>query len=130
MLENISWQEYISCLLIATITYYLFVWIVFYKARISFLPGLTGLRNFSVQHTEEPDEVMTSVQFVLDEIRPLFEARRTKNELLFALQRHLDKYSHCDAPGFRDTIELFITQQSESVCSIRLGDDDLRALWK
>ncbi len=130
MLANISWQEYISCLLIATITYYFFIWIVFYKARISFLPGLSGLRNFSVQHSDEPDEVMTSVQFVLDEIRPLFEARRTKNELLFALQQHLEKYTHCDAPGFRDTIELFITQQSESVCSIRLCDDDLRALWR
>ena len=66
MFQSISWQQYIITLLIATIIYYLLVWIFFFKAKLPVLPGVAGLRNFSVHSEDEPDEVMTTAQHVLD----------------------------------------------------------------
>ena len=129
MFNNISWQEYISCLLIVTAVYYFFVWLFFYKGRIPVLPGATALRNFSVHSEDEPDEVMTTAQHVMDELRPLFARQRNKNELLFALQLQLKKYHSWEEAGFRETLTAFITSQSESICSIHLSEEDQRVLW-
>ncbi len=130
MLSEISWQQYIVTLLVATVLYYLFIWIVFFKAKLSLLPGITNLRNFSVQADDEPDEVMTTAQHIMDELRPVFDGRSNKNELLLALQLKLKKYNEWEEPGFRDTINNFIVMQSQSKCSIRLAEEDKRVLWQ
>lgn len=129
MLSNISWQQYFVTLLVATILYYLFVWIVFFKAKLSLLPAVSGLHNFSVHSDDEPDEVMTTAQHVIDEVRPIFDGRENKNELIRALQLSLKKYAAWEEPGFRETINEFIAVQSKSKCSIRLEESDLRAVW-
>ena len=129
MFNEISWQQYIITLLIATVLYYLFIWIFFYKAKFSVLPGISNIRQFNLNTGDEPDEVMTTAQHVMDEIRPLFNGRTNKNELLLALQLKLKKYNLWEETGFRNTINDFIASQSESKCSIRLGEEDVRALW-
>ncbi len=130
MLTTISWQQYFICLLIALTLYYLFVWIILYKARIALLPGLKTIRQFSVHSDDEPDEMLTTVQHVIDEIKPLFRGQRNKNELLFSLQLQLKKYSAWEEPGFRETLEAFIAAESEAKCSIRLSEEDQRVLWQ
>lgn len=130
MLSSVSWQQFFLYIFAATILYYLFVWIIFFKARLSFLPGIPGVQNFSVHNEDASDEIMTTSQQVIDELRHLFKSDSNKNELLFALQQHLAKYSSWEEPGFRDTITRYISRQCVTICSIRLGDDELRALWK
>jgi len=129
MIQSISWQQYIFSVLIATAIYYLFIWIVFFKARLSVIPGVTALRNFSMQPDDGPDEVMTTAQHVIDELRPLFHEYRNKNEMIQALQLKLRKYRDWEEPGFRSTINQFITQACESKCSIRIEEEDQRVLW-
>lgn len=129
MLTFISWQQYFVCILIATLLYYIFVWIVFFKAKLSFLPGLSNLRRFSVHGEDHPDEMLTTAQHIIDEIKPVFKGRRNTNELVIALQQHLKKYNQWDQPGFRDTINEFISSQSESICSIHLSERDLGDVW-
>lgn len=130
MLNSISWRQYVVILLIATLLYYLFVWIVFFKAKLSVLPGISDIRQFNVHGEDHPDEVITTAQHVMDEIRPLFNGRQNKNELLLALQLKLNRYNEWDEPGFRDTINEFIVSQSQSKCSIRLSEEDQRVLWQ
>jgi len=127
MLSSISWQQYIVTLLIATLLYYILVWIVFYKAKIPSLIN-NGRTRFH-QGEDQPDEVLTTAQHIIDEIKPLFKGRRNANELLIALQQQLKKYNQWEEPGFRDTINNFIAWQSESICSIRLSERDLREVW-
>lgn len=129
MLQSISWQQYILFLLLATAIYYLFIWVIYFKAK---LPSFSTAGNFNVlsQHGEdEPDETLSTAQHVIDELRPVFAGRTNKNELVLALQLHLKKYNQWDEPGFRETINEFIADQSESICSIRLGEEDQRAVW-
>lgn len=130
MLNGISWQQYIIALLIATVLYYLFIWIFFYKAKLSVLPGISNIRQFNLHTGDQPDEVMTTAQHVMDEIRPLFDGRQNKNELILALQLKLNRYNQWDEPGFRETINEFVASQSESKCSIRLSEEDQRVLWQ
>lgn len=130
MFSSISWQQYIVTLVIATLLYYLFVWIVFFKAKLSVLPVIPGSRNYSAHSDDEPDEVMATAQHVIDEIRPLFNGCSNKGELVLTLQLHLKKYNQWDEAGFRDTINDFIASQSESKCSIRLSEEDQRVLWQ
>lgn len=129
MLNSISWQQYLCFLLIAVILYYLFVWIVFYKAKLSFFAGIANLRKPSAHGGDEPDEVMTTAQHIMDEIRPIFDGHQNKNELILALQLKLKKYNQWDEPGFRDTINDFIVYESQSKCSILPGEEDLRVVW-
>lgn len=129
MFSTISWQQYCIFLIIANVVYYLFVWIVFFKAKLSFLTGAGRMRSFFQHSDDEPDEVMTTAQHVMDEIRPLFNRRSNKNELILSLQLHLKKYNQWNETGFRDTVNDFIASQSESKCSIRLGEEDQRAVW-
>jgi hypothetical protein len=129
MLQNISWLQYFTILLVATILYYFFLWLIVFKGKLNFLPALTN-RMSAIQGEDTPDEMLTSAQFIMDELRPLFPNRSNKNELILALHLELKRYAGWDDPSFRDTINRFIIDESQSKCSIRLGEDDLRALWE
>lgn len=130
MLENISWSQYFTWIVVATLLYYLFIWIIVFKEKLNFIPALSNLRSGSLQGEDAPDEMLTSAQFIMDELRPLFPNRTTKNELILSLQSELKRYAGWDDPSFRDTINRFIINESQTKCSIRLSDDDLRALWE
>lgn len=131
MLQSITWSHYWLMISLATTLYYIFIWIVFFKARLSFL-NLNSIRQIHSPTSvveDAPDEVMNSVQYVLDEIRPEFAGRQNRSELVMALQGRLTKYKNVDDPVFRDMINQFISDESERQCSIRLGKEDLRAVW-
>ena len=133
MLQSISWSHYTSFLLVATIFYYLFIWLVIYKARIPVLSriGSIGSVGLVSLHGEDgPDEMISTAQHVMDELRPLFRPGTSKNELVFSLQQYLKKYNQWEEPGFRETVNSFILGAFQTICSIRLSEDDLSALWK
>ena len=129
MLQSITWSQYFTYLPLTVTAYYLFVWLVFFKAKLSFLTNISNLRTFSVYAEDQPDEVMATAQHIIDEIRPLFNGRQNKNELILALQLKLRKYTDWNEPAFRDTINEFVQSECRTKCSIRLSDDDQRALW-
>lgn len=129
MLSSISWQQYFLFLVVASILYYLFVWGVYFRFKLpSFSIG--GFSGFSMYGEDQPNEVLSTSQHVIDEIRPVFTGKENKHELVFALQGRLSKYSQWDEPDFRDTINAFIAEESKTTCSIHLGEEDLRAVWK
>lgn len=130
MLQNISWSQYITFLLIATVAYYFFIWIVFFKAKLPVLSGVAGIGPVSLHAEDSPDEMITTAQHVINEIRHLFNNVGNKNELILALQLRFEKYSQWEEPGFRETINRFVTSECQSKCSIRLEAEDLRALWE
>lgn len=129
MLQSITWSQYFIYLFLAILAYYLFIWVFFFKAKLSFLTSITNLRPISVHAEDQPDEVMATAQHIIDELRPLFNDRHNKNELILVLQGKLRKYNDWNEPGFRDTINEFVQSECRIKCSIRLSDDDQRALW-
>lgn len=129
MLQSVSWQQYILFLLLVTAIYYLFIWMVYFKAKLPSFSATGNFSRFSTHGEDEPDEVLSTAQYVTDELRPVFAGKQNKSELILALQLHLKKYNQWDEPGFRETINAFIASESESICSIRLGEEDQRAVW-
>jgi hypothetical protein len=129
MLNPISWQQYILFLTIAVIIYYLSIWIIYYKAKLPSFSGTKNFRRVSLHGEDEPDEMMSTAQYIIEELRPVFQNTHNKNELIFSLQSQLKKYNHWDEPGFRDTINEFIATESEDKCSILLSEEDQRVLW-
>jgi len=129
MLSNVSWSEYGTTILLATIIYYLLIWLIIYKGKVSLLASIANVRNISV-HAEDPDETIATAQHVIDDLRQLFIRDANKNELLYALQLKLQKYNQWNEHGFRDTINQYILNECQTKCSIRLSEDDQRALWK
>ncbi len=132
MFSSVTWSQYATVLLVATALYYLLIWIIVFKARLPVLGSALGYRPAPAQTQAEdsPDEMITTAQHVIEELRPLFIPGANKNELLFALRQQLVKYSEWDEPGFRDTLNQYISRQCGTTCSIRLSEDDIRALWK
>ncbi len=129
MLRSISWQQYILFLVIATVVYYLLVWVIYFKATIPSLSGKGNYENHSFHGEDQPDEMMSTAQHIIEEINPVFNNRHNKNELILALQLQLKKYNQWDEPDFRETVNGFIAAESKTKCSIHLSDDDLRVLW-
>jgi hypothetical protein len=129
MFSTISWQQYFCFILIANGLYYGFVWIVVYKAKLPLFSGFGNVRSLSLHGEDQPDEILTTAQHIMDEIRPQFNGRSNKNELMLALQGKLKRYADWDEPGFRETLNEFIAGESLSKCSIRLSVEDQRVLW-
>jgi hypothetical protein len=129
MFQSVSWSQYFTYITIATILYYLFIWIFYFKGKFSSLPGVAHLRRLAYQGEDSPDEVIGTAQHVMDELRPVFTRAITKNELLYALRLKLQKYNGWEEPAFRDAVTTFILRESQSKCSIRLDEEDRRALW-
>ena len=129
MLNSITWSQYCFAIGLATALYYLFIWIVFHKVRFSFLNDLGRFNTPGSLSEDAPDEVMSTIQHVLDELRPVFAGRRNRSELLMSLQGQLIKYKNLDDPVFRETVNQFISAESDRQCSIRLSEDDLRVVW-
>lgn len=127
MLSSVSWTQYFTAILIASSIYYLYVWGVYFKAK---LPSGVGLLKTPSSYAEDqPDEQLTTTQHIINELRPLFINKQNKNELILALQLELKQYTEWDEPEFRASINEFITSESLSKCSIRLGEEDQRVIW-
>jgi len=128
MFQSISWSQYFLVLLVATLLYYVLVWIIFFNAKIPALSGLANFRSPPLHGEDEPDEMLSTVQHIMDELRPVFTSTN-KNELLYSLQQHLQKYRDWEVNGFRELLNEFIAKESNHKCSIRLDVDDLREVW-
>jgi hypothetical protein len=129
MFNAVSWSQYFLFLLLATLLYYLFIWIVVFKCTIPSLRLLPALQSPTLYGEDAPDEMLVTAQQLMDELRPVFAGRSNQQELLLALQLILKRYPSPDDPDFRNAINAFIEQESQHQCSIRLREDDLRALW-
>lgn len=129
MLSSISWQQYFLFLVIALVLYYLFVWGVYFKFKLPSF-SIAGFSGLSMYGEDQPNEALSTSQHVIDEIKPVFTGKQNKHELVFALQGQLRKYNQWDEPDFREAINTFIAEESETTCSIHLDEEDLRAVWK
>lgn len=124
MLNNISWSQYWLVIALTSFCYYLFIWIVYYKARFS-LPTTGFFKKADDSGTDASD-----IYLIAEDLKPVFSDKSNKGELILALKEKIQSYHEITDAGFRDSINRFLISESLHTCSIRLDDDDLRALWK
>lgn len=129
MLQSITWSQYFLVIGLTTLFYYVIIWLLLFKGKIAFLKNVRPFSPASSMGEDAPDEMMTTIQYALGELSPLFAGRRNRSELILTLHKQLAQYKGYDDKNFREAINQFISAESERQCSIRLGEDDLRAVW-
>lgn len=122
MLNFLSWRQYYIFLLVATLIYYSFVWIIYFKAK---LPSLSQIGPWSRTH-EDTGEIAS---YITRELKPLFTPGSSKADIILALQQKLSKYADYTEPGLRDAVNNFIMRECEEICSIHLSKFDMSAVW-
>lgn len=126
MLQNISWLQYWWVIILTSSIYYLLVWIIIYKAKFSLLKFKPRISDAVLNSGTDREDI----SIILGDLEGTFANKRNKSELILALQKKIQSYQEIEDPGFRDSINRFILSESQSKCSIRLEEDDLRTLWK
>ena len=126
MLQNISWSQFWLVIILTSFIYYLFVWIIIYKAKFSLLKFKTRISDVVLSSGTDREDI----SIILGDLEEAFANKQNKSELILALQKKIQSYQEIDDPGFRDSVNRFILSESQNKCSIRLEEDDLRTLWK
>ena len=126
MLQNISWSQFWLVIILTSFIYYLFVWIIIYKAKFSLLKFKTRISDVVLNSGTDREDM----SIILGDLEEAFANKQNKSELILALQKKIQSYQEIDDPGFRDSVNRFILSESQNKCSIRLEEDDLRTLWK
>ncbi|HPH30760.1 MAG TPA: hypothetical protein PLB49_02880 [Chitinophagaceae bacterium] len=126
MLQNISWSQFWLVIILTSFIYYLFVWIIIYKAKFSLLKFKTRISDVVLNSGTDREDI----SIILGDLEEAFANKQNKSELILALQKKIQSYQEIDDPGFRDSVNRFILSESQNKCSIRLEEDDLRTLWK
>jgi hypothetical protein len=125
MLHSISWNQYFIILGIALVTYYAFIWLIYFKGR---MPVILTSKKFVSFYDNADDDELNKILPVTNELLPLFLHKQNKHELIMALQKGLQQYQQSDE-YFKGAINRFIIHESLDKCSIHLGEEDLRVLW-
>ncbi len=126
MLQNISWSQFWLVIILTSFIYYLFVWIIIYKAKFSLLKFKTRISDVVLNSGTDREDI----SIILGDMEEAFANKQNKSELILELQKKIQSYQEIDDPGFRDSVNRFILSESQNKCSIRLEEDDLRTLWK
>ncbi len=126
MLQNISWSQFWLVIILTSLIYYLFVWIIIYKAKFSLLKFKTRISDVVLNSGTDREDI----SIILGDLEEAFANKQNKSELILELQKKIQSYQEIDDPGFRDSVNRFILLESQNKCSIRLEEDDLRTLWK
>ena len=129
MINNISWAAYWYTLAVILSIYYVAVALFYYRTELVQL--FQGRRaEVAAQDIDNGERI---VQSVIDELNAFFEeAKKTKwvkNELLFALQKLLIKYSSIRDSIYKESINNLIIVQSQNICSVHFNDEEINHVW-
>ena len=129
MLNSVSWQQYLVILLIVMVAYYLVIWVFVFHAATPSVKRAGRLFSHKRYAEDQPDEMMSTTQHIIDELRPLFTKDINRQQLFTALRATLKKYNGWREPGFRAMITEYIITECEVKCSIHPSEEEIGALW-
>jgi len=147
MLTNISWKEYSIFILIAVFIYYIVILIVFYKSEIfklvnnlqllhknsnGFNASDTLEKSNNDLHAVDTGSSEASIQ-LQKEIKSLLEnanlKKSVREEIVMSLQLVLQNCHSIRQSQFKDSINHYIKETIENICSIHLNDQEVEQLW-
>lgn len=158
MLNNISWQGYWATLALLTAGYYLVIYLRYFRkdlqvflqqrrpsttspsatpAVAAFLKEQTQPSPFSEDtgpDFQTPAEGEESLVYAfIDELNAYFESARKakvmKAEVLFAVQRILQKYPSLNESSYKESIGNVIRTEAEHHCSVHLSEEEISKVW-
>jgi len=136
MFTSVSWQQYIIFITIISAVYYIYILLRYY--RIEVINFIKRIKNIPVVFEEKKNiktiaTVDATVNQLLGELKILFQLASKKNypkeELMVALRLKLEEYDQFQNTSFEIAVNKFMATESESICSIHLGKEEIDQLW-
>ncbi|HEU5165554.1 MAG TPA: hypothetical protein VFU29_08455 [Chitinophagaceae bacterium] len=152
MFNNISWFQYLAFISIASFTWWATVFYIYYRHDLlqilltkktdhsgdgKYNPNL----NFQQEHIAgikrsdlptSPD-VSQIIQSFTDEVSAYLEEaiknEVAKEDLLASLCRIANKFPSLAASEFKESLNQFIVNQTETCCAMFLSEEDLNKVW-
>jgi len=132
MFSFISWQQYITFLVIGLFIYYAVIGFLYFRVEIAglFKKGKTqnSFSNISSQaRKEEADNSMLfpAVHELMEELKEVIDKNYQKEELLMSLKEKMNKYPQLKETIFKVAINNFLQQELP-----QLDEPDLKRIWK
>jgi hypothetical protein len=135
MFNKISWQNYWTILAMLVAVYYIIIYLLYFRNKIS-------LQHLKAFKRSEPENKATSIEgegeanafdSCLNELATFFEEANgrkwIKEELLYALQKVLKKYSSLKNSSYEETIQRLTILQCKDICAVHINAGDLNQLW-
>lgn len=131
MFSSISWNQFITALIISLAIYYFMVILLYYRKDVRF--AFSKKENRSVPEPSGEVTGLDAVNEVKEIIGELLQQAKgnqwIKEELLMALYSRFQDYPELQSPALRIALGNHISKQAESICGLRLNDDDLKTIW-
>ena len=140
MFTEISWNSYLTIVIVLLAVYYVFIGLLYYSSNIV---GLLSGKKFTQRDTltsvvgmdtlTEKKNLFQTAHSLSDEIQAyLNEAGRNslnKEDVVQSLKVMLAKYPVIKDLPFRDVIQNLIRREAETYCSIHLSEEEINELW-
>lgn len=127
MLNNISWSSYWSALVLIVLFYYLCLLLLLYRPALLRRFAAAGSPALPAERRAFPVETMQ------DELKAYIEqaghAHVVKPELLYGLQKILQRYAPPEQERERKFIERMIQSDCKTFCGVYFDDAELGQLW-
>jgi len=121
MLSQISWADYTSTIIAATIMYYLFVGGHFYSKDILLYISARSANANSISFTSEPE----APAFVPDELKAFIAetGEADKDSIISGMNYILQRYD------LDDTTKNSVNSYIKDNCSAHLSDEEMQGVW-
>jgi len=138
MFRNISWATYSVFITITAGIYYLIVINVFYKEKIAGVVNrlfhFNSRSDFEIANDENFDkDSPATIALLHNEIADHLERAKIRNsvkeEVVFSMRLILQKYDFLKESPVKDTINNYIKNAFENICSIHLDAEEIEGLW-
>lgn len=152
MLQNISWSDYLTFIVLSSAVYYAWVLFVYYRhdllsrAKAKRPVSANALQFQSVPAPEQPTafnhenylpkekaDPLPMLQPFTDEVKAYLEEagnnETSKEVLLQCLTVIAGKYPPFADSDYRDSVIQFIIQEAEMNCAVSLSENEVRRIW-
>lgn len=151
MLQSISWNQYLTSILLLLVCYYVYVGYKFYKWELLSMVGIKkiepGVADIPIEEfkaklvSENPADYLpketaggtNALQSIKDEITAYLigtaDSILSKNELLNALQVIVAKYPATNLSGNNNSLHQFILAETEAIHPGVITQDDLPVIF-
>lgn len=142
MLQNISWGQYLSVLLILVLIYYVGYFMKYYQEKL--IAKLqhnrpepeepfedSSLQDVDQHSTEEQeiDELEAMVNEIREFILDKAGKQADKATLAQELEAYVANFNGLHKPAFRYALTNYIIQQAELKCGVVFEEEELEAIW-